>query len=239
MSNDHLVLVGGSSGTGKSVSLMNLRDPQGVIYANCEAGKKLPFKNTFLSKTVTDPLQILEVFDYAETKSNIHTIVIDTLTYLMDMYESQYVLPLANKMEGWSNFAQYFKTVMQQKVANSTKKVIFNAHTLPIYNETNMSMDVLVPVKGALKNQSIESYFSCVIATKKIQLKDLDQYKNALLTITPQEQMLGFKHVFQTQLTKDTVNERLRSPMGLFDQSETYINNDIQLVLDRLDEYYK
>jgi hypothetical protein len=238
MSNDHLVLVGGLSASGKSAALMNIKDHPGVLYLNCEAGKKLPFKNDFIKKTITDPLQIFEAFDWAETKPNIHTVVVDTLTYLMDMYESQYVLPLANKMEGWSNFAQYFKTVMQQKVASSSKKVIFNAHTLPVYNETNMSMDVMVPVKGALKNQGIESYFSCVIAAKKMALKDLDAYKNPLLTITADEQLVGYKHVFQTRLTKDTVNERIRGPMGLFSQQETFINNDIQLVLDRLDEFY-
>lgn len=239
MANDHLVLVGGISGAGKSASLMNIRDQSGLLYLNCEAGKKLPFKNSFISKTITDPLQIIEAFDWAETKPNIHTISIDTLTYLMDMYESQYVLTAANTMQAWGQFAQYFKTVMQNKVANSTKKVIFNAHTLPVYNETNMSMDVMVPVKGALKNQGIESYFSCVIAAKKIALKDLDAYKNPLLVITPDDEILGYKHVFQTRLTKDTVNERIRGPMGLFSQQETFINNDIQLVLDRLDEFYK
>ncbi len=36
--NDNLILLGGKSATGKSASLMNLRDPQGVIYLNCEAG---------------------------------------------------------------------------------------------------------------------------------------------------------------------------------------------------------
>ena len=50
---------------------------------------------------------------------------------------------------------------------------------------------------------------------------------------------LGYKYVFQTRLTKETVGERLRGPMGLFSRQETYINNDMQLVFDRLQEYYK
>lgn len=238
MSNDHLVLVGGVSASGKSASLMNIKNPDGVAYLNCESGKKLPFKNKFRSFTITDPHQIFEAFDRLGADPKIHTFVIDTLTYLLDMYESQYVLPLANKMEGWSNFAQYFKTLMQDKIAGTDKKVIILAHTLADYNEAQMAFDVKVPVKGALKNQGVESYFSCVIAAKKVQLKDLEGYKNNLLTITPDDQMLGYKHVFQTRLTKDTVNERLRGPMGLFSTQETYINNDIQLVLDRLDEFY-
>lgn len=36
--NDQLVLLVGKSATGKSASLMNLRDPEGVLYLNCEAG---------------------------------------------------------------------------------------------------------------------------------------------------------------------------------------------------------
>ncbi len=239
MSSEHLVLIGGKSAGGKSASLENLKNHAGVMYLNCESGKKLPFKNNFKEFIITDPLQILEAFDHAETKPNYHTIVVDTLTYMMDMYESLYVLPMVDKMGGWSNFAQYFKTLMQQKVALSTKKVIFLAHTLETYNESEMAMDIKVPVKGALKNNGIESYFSCVIAAKKMRIKDLEPYSNSLLTYTDEEKMVGFKYVYQTRLTKETVNERLRGPKNLFSQQETFINNDIQLVLDRLDEYYK
>lgn len=239
MSNDHLVLVVGKSAAGKSASLEGLKDHPGVMYLNCESNKKLPFKNDFKNFAITDPLQVPEAFDHAESKSTFHTIVTDTLTYLMDMYESQYVLPLVNKMDGWSNFAQYFKTLMQDKVANSSKTVIFLAHTADSYNESEMVMDTKVPVKGSLKSNGIESYFSCVIAAKKMRIKDLEPYKNSLLVITPEEEMLGFKYVFQTRLTKETVNERLRGPKGLFNQQETFIDNNMQYVIDRLQDYYK
>ena len=177
------------------------------------------------------------MFTAAESKPEIHTIVVDSLTYLLDMYESKYVLTLANKMEGWSNFAQFFKYLMQDLVAKSTKNVIFTAHVKDDVTD-EMVRETSVPVKGSLKNNGIESYFSCVIAAKKKKLTDLEEYKSGLLTITPQEEALGFKYVFQTMITKDTVNERLRGPMGLFASNETFIDNDMQLVLDRLHEYY-
>jgi hypothetical protein len=101
-----------------------------------------------------------------------------------------------------------------------------------------MVMETKIPVKGATKSNGVESYFSVVIASKKVQLKALEPYKSALLTITPEEEALGFKYVFQTRITKDTVNERLRGPMGLFETKETFIDNNMQLVLDRLQEYY-
>lgn len=237
--NDHLVLLCGKSATGKSASLMNLEKPEGVMYLNCEAGKKLPFRAKFKQFTITDPLQINEAFDAAEKMDDVHTIVIDSLTYLLDMYESVYVLNSSNGMQAWGQFAQYFKVLMQQYVARSTKNVIFTAHTSDTLNEGEMVMETKVPVKGSLKNNGLESYFTIVIASKKVTLKALKEYGSPLLNITPEEEALGYKYVFQTKLTKDTVNERLRGPLGLFDTKETYIDNNMQLVLNRLHEYYE
>ena len=236
--NDHLVLIGGESAGGKSASLMNLENPEGVMYLNCESGKRLPFRSKFKSYTITDPQQIIEGIQAAEANDEIHTIVVDTLTYLLDMYESMHVLTSSNTMKAWSDFAQYYKRLMQDYVASSSKNIIFLAHTSSTLNEREMVMETKVPVKGSLKNNGIESYFSVVLAAKKLSLKALENYSSPLLNITPEDEALGFKYVFQTKLTKETVNERLRGPMGLFSNEETYIDNNVQLVLDRLREYY-
>lgn len=242
--NDHLILISGKSATGKSASLMAMDKPEGVMYLNCEAGKKLPFRSKFLAGPdgrpgfiITDPLQVYEAFDVAETKPEIHTIAVDTQTYLMEMYESLYVLNSTNTMAAWGNYAQYFKALMQQYVARSTKNVVFMAHTADTLNEGEMIMETKVPVKGSLKNNGIESYFSIVIASKKVPLKAISNYKSDLLVITPEE-ALGYKYVFQTKLTKETVHERIRSPLGLFSTQETFIDNNVQLVLNRLHDYY-
>lgn len=236
--NDNLVLVVGKSATGKSASLMGLKNPEGVMYLNCEAGKKLPFRAKFKQFTITDPMQILEAVDVAEQKPEIHTIVTDTLTYLLEMYESLYVLNSANTMKAWGDFAQYFKDLMQQRVAKSSKNIVFLAHTADKLNEAEMAVETSVPVKGSLKNNGIESYFSCIIGSKKVPLKALKDMQSKLLTITPEEEALGFKYVYQTRLTKDTVGERIRSPLGMWDTKETFIDNNLQLVFDRLHEYY-
>ena len=217
---------------------MGLEKPEGVLYLNCEAGKRLPFKAKFIQKTVTDPLQINEAFAWAEDQPEIHTIVVDSLTYLLDMYESIYVYNSANGQKAWGDFFQYFKNVMQVLVAGSSKRVIFTAHTSDTLNETEMLMETKVPVKGALKNNGIESYFSVVISSKKVNLKALKDYNSNLLVITPEEEALGFKYVYQTKITKETVNERLRGPLGLWETKETFIDNNMQLVLNRLEEYY-
>jgi hypothetical protein len=236
--NDNLVLLGGKSATGKSASLMGLNNPQGVMYLNCEAGKKLPFKSKFVELVVTDPTQVYQAFDEAEQMPEIHTIVVDSLTFLMEMFESVYVVNSANTMAAWGSYAQFYKNLMQQYVAKSTKNVIFIAHTADTLNEGEMVMETKVPVKGSLKGVGLESFFSVVIASKKVPLKTLKGYESPMLVITPEEEALGFKYVFQVKITKESVNERLRGPLGLFVTQETFIDNNMQLVLDRLHSYY-
>lgn len=106
--NDNLVFVTGKSSTGKSACLANMKNPEGVMYLNCEAGKKLPFKAGFrkgpdgkVGFVITDPYQVYGAFDFAETLPEIHTIIIDTATYLMDMFESVHVLGSENTMQMW------------------------------------------------------------------------------------------------------------------------------------------
>lgn len=233
--NDHLVLICGKSTTGKSACLRNLDK---VLYLNCESGKKLPFRaKGFKEVVITDPYQVYEAFEWVENQDYDY-IVIDGLNYLMDMYESVHVLTASNTQKAWGDYAQYFKKLMQQYVANSSKSVIFTAHTRTVLNEAERVMETAVPIKGALANQGIESYFSTVVATKRVKLKDLENYQNDMLNITDKEKALGYKHVFQTLITADTVNERIRGAMGLFDDNETFIDNDASLLMKRLHEYY-
>jgi hypothetical protein len=208
------------------------------MYLGTEAGKRLPFKSKFKEFKITDPYQVYDGFTAAAEKGNYHTIIIDSLSFLLEQFESQYVLPAADKMRGWSDYQQYFKTLMQQHVATSPQNVIFTTHTASTINEAEMVLETKAVVKGALKGTGIEAYFSCVVAAKKMPIKQLADYKSSLLNITEEEEALGYKYVYQTKLTKDTVNERIRSPIGMFSNQETYIDNDAQKLLDRLKEYY-
>ena len=236
--NNNLVLLCGKSATGKSASLQMLKNPEGVMYLNCENNKKLPFKSKFKEFTITDPTDVPDAIDSVKGDKKIHTIVVDSLTYLMDMYESTKVLTSTNTMKAWGSYAQFLKNMMSQSVGNSDKNIIFIAHTSDIFNESEMVNETMVKVKGSLMNTGIESYFSTVIASKKLGNKRLEDYKSPLLTYNEEETELGFKYVFQTRLTKDTVNERIRSPMRMWNTQETYIDNDLQSILDRLHEYY-
>lgn len=198
-------------------------------------------KNKFREVIITDPQEVLAYFDQCiSSPDKVDGIIIDTLTFLLDMYESKYVLGSSNTMKGWSNYQQFFKELMQDKVPSFNKPVIVMAHTRMDLDEKSMTYFTAVPVKGALKNTGVEAYFSTVVSTKKVSLTDPDLQKSVgkLLTITPRDERLGYKHVFQVQPTKTTVNERIRSPMGLFEDEQIYTNNDAHLLLNHLKEYY-
>lgn len=236
--NNQLVLICGYSATGKSASLRNIRNQEDWVYINSEAGKRLPFKNNFITLRLDNPETIMDAFDEATNTPSIKGIIVDSLTFLMDMYESQFVLTAANTMKGWSNYNQFFKRLLQEKVVMFNRPVIFIAHVSDILDEKNMEMKTFVPIKGALKNQGVEAYFSTVVASKKLPLKDLEKYNSDLLHISEEEKELGFKYVFQTRITKNTTGERIRSPMGLFSKEQTYMDNDAQILLDHLNEFY-
>lgn len=238
--NDQLIAIVGYSGTGKSAALRNIRNQSDWVYLNTEAGKRLPFKNQFKNYRIDDPYQVIEAFQHAiEHPDFSQGIIIDSLTFLMDMYETQYVINSVDGRSAWNNYQQYFKDMMQNKVVLYGKPVIFTAHVRDEYNEKALETNVSIPIKGALKGTSIEAYFSTIVAAKKIPVKDLEPYHSDLLNITDEDKELGFKHVFQTRITKTTTGERIRSPMGLFTKEQTYIDNDAQILLDHLHNFYK
>lgn len=236
----NLVLIVGKTATGKTASLRNIPKQEELAYLNCESGKEPPFQNKFKKIIVTDPRQVIEAITQAE-KAKIHTIVVDSLTYMMDLFELRYIIPAPDSRKAWGLYWEFFKELMGVHVAKSTKNIVFLAHTSDIYNEQEQVMETMVKVKGSLMNQGVESYFTNVIACKKMSVVKLENYLNPLLTITEEDKALGFKHVFQTRLTKDTVNERIRGPFlpEMWTPAETFINNDIQIVLDKLHKYYK
>ena len=237
--NEQLVLITGESGTGKSASLRNIENQEKWMYLNCESGKRLPFRNTFDTYKVNDPYQVYEGFEHAmNNPAQFDGIILDTLTFLMDMFESIYVLNASNTMQAWGNYGQYFKNLMQDKVVRFNKPVLILAHTRSELDEKAMEMKTSVPIKGALKNNGIEAYFSTVVSTKRLNILEIEKYKSDLLTVTEEDRELGYKHVFQTRPTKATVGERIRSPMGMFTKDQTYMDNDAQLLLKHLDKFY-
>lgn len=236
------LLIAGESGAGKSFSLMNIKGPEGVLYLNCEGGKPLPFKNKFKRITIEDPLEVFDILEKvkADSKGRYHTIIFDTISFLMNRYESVHVIGAQNTMKAWGDYGQYFPKLIYDYVAPLEQHTIMLGHLEGVLNEETQRVEYKVPVKGALAKNGIEAYFTTVLYARKMAIKDIEKEaeEGPMLTITERDRNLGYKHVLQTRTTKQTVGDKIRSPWGLFKDDETYINNDVQAVIDRLKAYY-
>jgi hypothetical protein len=232
------VLIAGESGAGKSFSLANIRGQEGVLYLNCEGGKPLPFKNKFKRITIDDPLEIFEIYQKLidNPGNRFHTVVIDTVSFMMERFEAVHVQGSPNTMKAWGDYGAFFKTLIYDYVAKADVYTIMLGHLDGELQEETGQMKYSVPVKGALKKNGLEAYFTTVVVCKKVKIKDLRP--NKLLHISERDEEIGFKHVFQTRTTKQTVGDRIRSPFGLFQDDELYIDNDAQIVIDQLKNYY-
>ena len=236
-SNNHIVLVMGKPSSGKSTSLHTLTNPDRTIYLNTDL-KALPFKDQFKhSKSISDSLQIVPAIEEIEKMEDVDTVVLDTITFLMNQYEEQYVVNATNGMQAWQKYASFYKKFIHA-IKKGSKNYIILAHEKEVFNEKEMITEVKVPIKGSVGNIGCEADFTTIIATKRISLNKLKGVENSMLAITPEDEARGVKYVFQTSITKETINEKMRSAIGLWDSSELYIDNNIQHVIDRLDDYY-
>lgn len=239
--NPHSLLICGESGAGKSMSLYEMRDRTDVLYLNCEGGKPLPFKNKFKNKVITDPEDILDMLEQLEelgAENPFNFVVIDTISFMMDMFETIHVLPARDTQKMWGQYAQFFKRLITQS-AKVDAFFIYLGHLDRQLDEEAGMFRTSVPVKGALAKKGLEAYFTTVINVSKETVKDLQKTPNDMLNITEDDEELGFKHVFQTRTTKKTLGDRIRSPMGMWKKEELYIDNNLAPVIKRLIEYYE
>ena len=149
--NKNLVLILGKPNTGKSASLRNL--PQKTMaYLNADL-KEIPFQSNFASSVeIADALEVLDYIDAIEEEAGITGGVLDTITFLMQMYERQYVVPFAGTKTGqsaWGDYGNFYRNMIHKLKAGSKNYAIL-AHEATEYNELNSRMDSYVPIKGAV-----------------------------------------------------------------------------------------
>lgn len=231
----YMVLISGKTGTGKTASLRNIRDQKGLWYLNFDAGKDLPFKNEFVTAVMDDPKEIATVLEKAEKSPTCHTVVIDTLSMALTMFVNRHVLTADNVQKEWGEYARWFQNLMNGPVAKSTKNLIFLTHTTNVTNEDRITEIVAAAPGKRLNLEGIEAFFTTVVSTKKLPIGELTGHDNPHLNITETEKKRGVKHVYQTDVIGDTNNERMKSGgMSIWSFEETFIDNDLQIVIDRL-----
>lgn len=204
------VLVMGRSGSGKSASLRNASESVFVINVN---KKPLPFKNN-------DNLKVMNCDEYLVIKSSlakanekgIKVAVIDDAGYLM----TSKFMAGHRQAKGNSQFDLY-------------NEIADNFYSLIKYIADDLPEDMIVYVTmHEDKNDMGES------KPKTIgKLLDDKVCVEGMFTIVLHALKLDGKYVFATNTDGLDVT---KSPIGMFE--ETYIDNDIQLVTNRIREYY-
>ena len=235
--NKNIVLVMGKPNTGKSTSLMQLHNQDKMAYLNADL-KELPFKSNFaVNVEIKDAYDVLNFIDEIEQEASVEGGVLDTITFLMAMYERQYVKGAANGQKAWGDYGDFYRSIVH-KLKSGTKDYAILAHASTELNETSAQYETQVPIKGAVGRTGVEADFTTILSTKQIPIKKLEGFENDLLHITDEEKEDGFKFVFTTHITKESVGEKMRSAMGLWKRNELYIDNNLNQVFARLKEYY-
>ena len=237
--NKNIVLIMGKPNTGKTSSLRNL-DQSNLVYLNTDL-KEVPFRDKFMANVeVSNAPDILDYIAEIEQNPDAKGAVLDTLTFLMQMFERQYVVPLAGTKQGqaaWGEYGNFYRNFIHA-IKSGTKDYAIMAHEEVSLNEQAMTMESRVPVKGAVGKVGVEADFTTILSTMQVPVKKLEGLENDLLTITDAEKEDGVKYVFCTRITKETAGGKMRSAMGLWNRNELYIDNDLDLVFKRLKEYY-
>lgn len=205
------VLIMGRSGSGKSASLRNMKETTFVINVN---KKPLPFKTNGV-------LKIMNCDEYLKIKSSLKAAydkdvkiaVIDDAGYLM----TSKFMAGHRQAKGNSQFDLY-------------NEIADNFYSLIRFISDELPQDMIVyVVMHEEKNDMGES------KPKTIgKLLDDKVCIEGMFTIVLHAMKLDNKYVFATNTDGLDVT---KTPIGMFDQ--TYIDNDLQLVTEKIKEYYK
>lgn len=237
--NKNLVMVMGKPNTGKSASLRNMPQ-ESMVLLNADL-KEMPFRDRFLmSVDISDAKDSVDFIRQIEGEEGVTGAVLDTITFLMQMFERQYVAPFAGTKTGqtaWGDYGNFYRELIHE-IKSGSKNYAILAHEDESLNEQAMMMESRVPIKGAVGKVGVEADFTTILRSMAVPLSKLEGIENELLVITDEEREDGIKYVFQTRLTKETAGGKMRSAMGLWGRNELYIDNDLNKVFGRLKQFY-
>jgi len=235
-SNKNIMLIMGTPNSGKTSSLALMPDQHEYVYLNVDL-KELPFKANFMGEVeVTDPIDILTYIDEIENNKDCKGAVIDTLSKLMEMYEKMYVKTATNTQQAWGEYADFYFHLIR-RIKSGSKNYAILAHADLVKNEQTGEYETKVPIKGAVGKIGCEADFTTILSAKQMQTAKLRDKPNSLLHITDDEDEDGVKRVLVTRVTKDTLGEKMRAPIGLWSRDELYVDANLSYVFDRLNSY--
>ena len=238
MANNLIIAVCGLAGSGKSDSLQHIPNQQDWLYLNCETNKPLPFAHKFKEFVIKNPSDLKKMIHVGTTNDKCKGIIIDTLTSALDMQEMHAKRTAADDTyRVWDNYRSYILDIFQQGVANCNKPIIFLCH-VEMTKDIRGRSKLAIAVKGSTSDRGIESFFTNILYSDYVELNDLEGHENPYLKITEDEKIDEGKYVFQTRKTSTGVGLNIRQTRDLWSRKETYIDNNIVHVINKIKAKY-
>lgn len=245
------VLIEGMSGSGKSSAFQDIEDQPHTLFLNCE-GKELPYPHDFCEFKISEPFQVHtalnRIHEGATFKHKsgelIHPklVVMDSFTFLMDMFEALYIRTAADSRSAWGDYGSYIRETMLTKVSRLHIPFIATSHILISDDMENMERISRAAIKGGVgKGNGLESYFTTVLYAKQMRLKDVEPFleEASMLTLTEEEKFDEKKHVFVTRPAKQHSGDRIKAPRGMFSPKDFYMDNSVHKLVNHINNFYK
>lgn len=230
MANPYLFCICGEAGSGKSTGLDYIENQSKWLYLNCETNKPLPFMHKFQERTIVNPLELKTWLTKGIQSDRIEGIVIDTLTGWLSLLETH----CNRKYEGfevWKEYRNEILRIFQDCLSKCNKPVFILAHTK---QGTDMRgrPTISIPVQGSLKDLKLENFFTNILYADVLSADDLSEYKNEFLV--PDADDPDTYYVYQTRKCQEGLGANVRSTRGLWHQQETFIANNCQVILNKM-----
>lgn len=217
----------GDTGTGKSSSIRTL-DPQKTVVISVIKNKPLPFegsskiyndenKNLFHTNNYGSLRNLLESID--KSAPHIEVVVIDDMRHLMTT--EFFNRALETGYTKFTQMAKNFQSLLELIQGLRNDLIVYGMlHDEDVYNDK-----ILVTKKIKLPGQLIEKEYAPL------------EIMSIALWCKPEMTKDKVNYRFITNRTiVDGIEIPAKSPMGLF--PESFMPNDLQIVTDRIKEYF-
>lgn len=223
----NVVLILGKSGTGKSVSIGTLNPEETIVFNVLK--KRLPFKSS-KSMYNTENKNLFMIDDYSKIISyltsidtkvpNVKNIIIDDATYIM---RKEYFA--TSKQSGYNKYTEMASHF--QSIISTAENMRENINVFLIMHCEEIASDgIIVGYKPSTVGKLIDSSYNPIEVVPIVLFADtkFDDKGKPTYGFYTHKFMNGSKEI------------PAKSPEGMFE--EDFINNDLQYVVNKMDEFY-
>lgn len=233
MANPLLIAIVGIAGAGKSTSLQMIKDQPNWLYLNCENNKSLPFAHSFNEIVIKKPKDLVKYVKAGAKEARCKGIIIDTLTSALDMTEMDAKRTAEDGFKAWDEYRDWILDLFQNAIASCDKPVLVLCH-VEQGKDIKGRAKLMIPVKGGVAKRGIENFFTDIVYADCVDLDELEGYGSPMLNITEDEKLDDSKYVLQTRKTGGGIGLNIRQTGNMWDRKETYIDCDINHVINKL-----